>query len=61
MTVNDEDWDAFVDFNIVSDDIIEMIVDKIKSADKLTERELAIYKEQSLIIENKIGNEQNNS
>lgn len=54
--ISDIEWREFVDDGIVSQDIIDIISIRIKYDYELTDRELAIYKEKSLIIENNIKN-----
>lgn len=52
--ISDIEWKEFVDDGIVSQDIIDIISIRIKYNYELTDRELAIYKEKSFIIENNI-------
>jgi hypothetical protein len=52
--ISDIEWNEFVNNNIISDDIIEIIAIRIILNKKLTDRELSIYKEHSQKIENKI-------
>jgi hypothetical protein len=52
--ISDIEWTEFVNDNIVSDDVIEVIAIRTILNKKLTERELAIYKEHSQKVENKI-------
>lgn len=52
--ISDYEWADFIDNNIVSDDVIEIIAIRISINQELTEREICIYEEYSTIIENKI-------
>ena len=54
--ISDDDWNEFVDNNIVSDDVIKIIVEGIKCGREKTDREIAIYKEHSELIEKIIRN-----
>ena len=54
MIVSDIEWNEFVNDNIVSDDVIEVISIRTILNEDLTERELSIYNEHSQRIENKI-------
>lgn len=54
IIISDIEWSEFVNDNIVSDDVIEVISIRTILNKDLTERELAIYKEHSEKIENKI-------
>jgi hypothetical protein len=52
--ISDIEWNEFVNDNIVTDDVIEVIAIRTILNKDLTEREIAIYKEHSQKIENKI-------
>ena len=52
--ISDIEWKEFINDNIVSDDVIEVVAIRITLNDILTTRELDIYKEHSKRIENKI-------
>jgi hypothetical protein len=54
MIISDFEWDDFVNHNFVSIDVIEVIALRIISGSAQTDREIAIYKEHSKRIENKI-------
>lgn len=54
--ISDIEWDEFVNNNIISEDIIEVIAIRIVLNKELTKRELSIYKEHSDKIENRIKN-----
>lgn len=41
--ISSEDWDKFIDFGKVSDEIINSISLLIKNGNKLTEREMGIF------------------
>jgi len=56
MVVSDLEWEEFVNDNVVSVDVIEVIAIRIKIGAKLTEREIAIYKEKPTEIEKQIKN-----
>jgi hypothetical protein len=52
--ITDKDWNNFINYNRVSDDIIDIIALRIMSNKNLSIRELAIYQEHSKSIENLI-------
>lgn len=52
--ITDKEWDNFINYNQISDDIIDIIALRIMSNKKLSIRELAIYQEHSKNIENLI-------
>jgi len=54
MIISDFEWNDFVNHNFVSIDVIEVIALRIISGAIQTDREIAIYKEHSKRIENKI-------
>ena len=47
LIISDIEWNEFIDENIVSQDVIDIIAIRIKYNFELTDRELAIYKERS--------------
>ena len=52
--ISDMEWQDFVDHNIVSDDVIEIIAIRIVFKHQQTDREIAIYNNHAARIENKI-------
>lgn len=52
--ISDREWKDFVDYNIVSDDVIEVIAIRIIYQHIKTDREIAIYNEHSKRVEDKI-------
>ena len=52
--ISDLEWEDFVNDNYVSLDVIEVIALRIIGCFEQTDREIAIYKEHSKRIENKI-------
>lgn len=52
--ISDIEWSDFVNHNIVSDDVIEVLAIRIVYQHIQTDREIAIYKEHSKKIEKKI-------
>ena len=52
--ISNIEWDEFVNDNIVSEDVIEVIAIRTMLNKKLTDRELSIYEEHSERIEDKI-------
>ena len=54
VIISDREWNEFINDNFVCEDVIEVIAIRITFTKELTDRELAIYKEHSDRIENKI-------
>jgi hypothetical protein len=55
VVISDIEWEEFVNDNIVSDDMVEIIAIRIMINSDLTKRELSIYAEHSVRIESKLN------
>lgn len=57
--MTNEEWDNFVDNNVVPFYVLENIIKKIIQHEELSEKEIAVYNENSNVIENVVRNIKN--